>query len=39
MINNDELFRIINFPTLESYLASLSKDEGDAIEKSENTIM
>jgi hypothetical protein len=39
MINNEELFRIINFPNLDGYLATLSKDEGEALTQAENVIM
>jgi hypothetical protein len=39
MINNEELFRIVNFPSIEGYLATISKDEDEALITAESTIM
>lgn len=38
MINREEFFRIVNFPTIQGYLTSISKDEIEAINRAESTI-
>ena len=38
MINKEEVFRIVNFPTIQGYLASISNDELEAIKRAESTI-
>ena len=37
--NQDELFRLVNYPSLDAYLASIGKDEDEAIRAAENTLM
>ena len=36
---SDELFRLVNFPNLDAYLASIGQDEDEAIRTAENTLM
>jgi len=36
---NDELFRLVNFPSMDAYLASLSKNENEAITKAEENLL
>lgn len=38
-LNYDELFRLVNFPSLDAYLASLSKNENEAIAKAEENLL
>lgn len=37
--NPDEIFRLINFPTMQSYLDSISENEERAIENAEEILM
>jgi hypothetical protein len=39
MFNSEELFRLTNFPSMDSYLASINKNEDDAIKSAEKAIM
>jgi len=38
MINNAEFFRLVNFPSIQGYLTSISSDENEAINRAESTI-
>lgn len=37
--NHDELFRLVNYPNLDAYLASIGLEEDEAIRAAENTLM
>lgn len=39
IFNHDELFRLVNYPSLDAYLASIGQDEDEAIRTAENTLM
>ncbi len=38
MINNEEFFRLINYPTLEGFIASFSNNEEEGIKRAEDSI-